>query len=714
MFNLNQLNHHKSVEEISDILSIKCDNKNKAFFRILVVYFLTVMASSMRAFIKTKDRGEIPINTYAIALATSGFGKGTSVNIMEELFLNQFKQRFLKETFHIIADKNLWSLAHEKSNFSGKDPEEEKEKLSKEFDRLGPPNFTFDSGSTPATKQLREKFIYADCGALSLQIDEIGMNLSKNEEVLATFLELYDKGLIKQKLTKQSNDNKRTEDLQGKTPANLLMFGTPSKLLDNGKTEQEFYNLLEMGYARRCLFTFGNKERISNSLTASEIYNKLTSSTSNSTIQFWSDHFMTLADPIKHNMKIELPDDVAIELLEYKIYCENLAEELSEYDEIKKSELQHRYFKALKLAGLFAFVDETFSITKEYVYNAVKLVEESGEAFDKILTREKSYVKLAKYIASSDDPLTHADLHEALPFYKSTSTARNEAMSLATAWGYKNCIIIKKDFVDNIELFSGESLKKTNTNNLHLSISNNIAYHYQTESVPFSELSKLNSVNDYHYCNHEFKNGHRSNENVLTGFNLVILDVDSGTTIEFAHDILKQYSHYIYATKRHTNNHHRFRIIMPIKYILHLDVEDYRTFMNNIRNWLPFPTDEASEQISKKYLTNQTDNFILHDGEILDPIKFIPRTSKNDQYNSENSKLTSLDSLEKWFAISMSQLGNRNNHFIKYAFALKDKTNMAYHEIENAILTFNKKLPNPLTEDELKNTVLQTIAKKFI
>ena len=45
-------------------------------------------------------------------------------------------------------------------------------------------------------------------------------------EILHTFLELYDKGLIKQKITKSTSENKRGVEVTGVSPANLLMFGT--------------------------------------------------------------------------------------------------------------------------------------------------------------------------------------------------------------------------------------------------------------------------------------------------------------------------------------------------------------------------------------------------------------------------------------------------------------------------------------------------------
>ena len=165
------------------------------------------MAATMRAVIKTKDRGDIPVNLYALALATSGFGKGHSVNIIETQFLGEFRKIFMEDTFNILSQQNLFKLAMERAVLSGLPEEDEKDKLDKEFSQAGAYPFTFDSGTGPAVKQLRHKLLLSSCGAINLQIDEIGSNLVGNTEVLNVYLELYDQGMVKAKLTKNTNEN---------------------------------------------------------------------------------------------------------------------------------------------------------------------------------------------------------------------------------------------------------------------------------------------------------------------------------------------------------------------------------------------------------------------------------------------------------------------------------------------------------------------------
>ena len=705
--------HHPAVREITEVLCNKTQNTDKGFFHTEIAYYLAKIASNMRGTIVTKDRGNIPVNIYAVALATSGFGKGHSVNIMENELIHGFKKRFMEDTMGVISEKNLWDIANDRALRNASDAQEEFDMAKKEYIRAGAYAFTFDSGTPPAVKQLRHKLLLANCGSINLQIDEIGSNLIGNVDVLTLFLELYDQGVVKQKLTKNTAENTRAEELDGKTPTNMLLFGTPSKLLDGGQTEEQFYSFLETGYARRCLFAVGEHDRKAfNTQSAEEIYNRLIQPTNSVALDKWANQFQRLADPAMYGWKMTVSDDVAIKLLEYKIACEKHADSMADHDEIRKAELSHRYFKALKLAGAYAFVDESPEIEEEHLLQAILLVEESGAAFQKILNREKTYVKLARYIAGVGSDLTHADLHEALPFYKSGNAARNEMMTLATAWGYGKHIIIRKSYIDGIEFFRGETLKETDLSEMILSYSEHWAYNYLNEKVPFDQLEVLTQAKGMHWANHQFKNGHRAEENVVAGFNMIVIDVDGGIPLETVHELMKEHKFMTYTTKRHTDEENRFRLILPINYVLELDSEDYKELMNNVMAWLPFKTDESANQRAKKWESFDGGKFHFNmEGELLDALKFIPRTSKNEQYKKTFETVQSLDNLERWFAQRMAS-GNRNNQMLKYAMALVD-TGMSLIDVGKQVHAFNKKINTPLPEDEIDSTILVSVAKKY-
>lgn len=714
MIDLSGTKHHPVITDMVDVLCNKTQNTDRGFFQTEVAYFLAKMASSMRAHIVTKDRGEIPVNLYALALATSGYGKGHSISIIEEEFMKPFKDRFLIDTFPVVAEQSMWHEANQRAAKNNSDQQEEYERVEKEFRLAGSYPFTFDAATPPAVKQLRHKLILAGSGAINLQIDEIGSNLIGSTDVLTLFLELFDQGRVKQKLIKSTNDNARNEDLDGKTPTNMLLFGTPSKLLDGGHNEEQFYSFLDIGYARRCIFGHGHHQiRAYNEETPEEIYMRLINPTNQLAVQHWALHFEKLADPTRYNWKMHVSDTVGIQLITYKISCERAADALPEHEEIRKAELGHRYFKALKLAGALAFVDESTEVLMEHLMSAILLVEESGVAFQAILNREKAYVKLARYIAAVESEVTHADLMEALPFYKAGTAARNEQLTLASAWGYRHHIVIQKRFIDGIEFFKGEKLKETNLNEMVVSYSDHWAYNYLPEKVPFDHLHQMTQAQGYHWCNHTFKSGHRAEENVLKGFNMIVIDCDGAITRDAVHEILKEYKFMTYTTKRHTEEENRFRLIIPMNYYLELDSDEYKEFMNTVLDWLPFVSDESANQRAKKWECFGGEGSSYHynlEGELLDVLDFIPRTNRNEALQRQSKELQSLGNLERWFAQRIAS-GNRNNHMIKFALTLLD-SGMSLLDVMKATHEFNAKLNNPLSEDEIDSTIMVTVSKK--
>lgn len=717
MFDLSSATYHPISEEIVDVLCKKTLNSNRLFFRVQVSYFLAKMASSMRCTLDTLDRGKIPVNVYALNLAPSGSGKGHSTNIIEGQFLNQFKGTFLQDTFPYIAKQNLIDVAAKRAGKNGTDPADELVKVEKEFASTGALAFSFDSGTVPALKQLRHKLLLAGIGAASFECDELGKNLIANMDLLTAFLELYDQGLIKQKLTKNTADSQRMEELEGKTPTNMLLFGTPNSLLNGGKEEDEFYALLIAGYARRCLFGYSRKEDFQKDMSPEEVFDMLTDSTSNATVARLSQHFGMLADVAKYNQHIAVNRDVSIKLIAYKLHCEQIADKLPDHEEIRKAELRHRYFKALKLAGVYAFVDETPEVTETQLLSAIKLVEESGEAFNKILSREKNYVKLANYIAEIGKEVTHVDLVEDLPFYKGSNAQKQELMNLAIAYGYKHHIIIKKTYIDGIEFFKGEALKPTDLNKLIVSYSNHIAYNYLSETISFSNLESLCKMEDMHWINHALVkgasgDGHREGGNIIPGFNVIVIDVDGGTSLDEVRVLMKDYTYIIHTTKRHQTEGYgdRFRLIMPINYHLKLDENEFKEFMSNIFEWLPFKVDEQTSQRARKWATHPGISF-SNEGEILDALAFIPKTSKNDELKKTMVDLGNLDNLERWFAQRMGN-GNRNNQLLKFAMMLAD-TGMNYQDILHKVIDFNSKLSNSLPEIEIHNTIMRSVSKKL-
>lgn len=721
---ISEMQYHPLAEDIVKVLCAKTQNESPAFYRLLVAYNFCKVASMMRISINTHDRGLIPINAYAVNLASSGFGKGHSTNIMEDSVLGDFREKFLSDVFPLQAELNLRRIAARRSIKNNSQEEDELTRVEKEFYELGPLPFAFDSGTAPAVKQVRQILLMADAGALCFEMDELGSNLSANAEVLSTFLELYDVGKIKSKLTKNTSESKRSEDISGRTPANMMLYGTPSKLFDGGATERLFMDYIEAGYGRRAFYAYSTITKDLTNTTAEDLYERLTAVDSDSVLAEVSQRLADLADRLNFGAIIEMDREVNIMVLEYKLQCERNSLLLPEHEEIKRAEMQHRFFKALKLAGAYAFIDGSAQIHEEHLYAAIRLAEDSGEALTRILKRERNYIRLAKYLAEKDEEVTHPELMEDLPYYPSSATARTEMLNLAIAWGYRNNIIIRRKYTESVEFLKGESLKKTDLNALMVAYSDDYAHGYSAATLPFlsedtanpDDLITLCETSGYHFTNHYMRGDHRSADNVIAGFNFVVLDVDGTASLEEATTLLDDYYYIIYTTKSHTATSHRFRIILPISHILKLEREIYIQFMKNLTDTLPFEVDFQANQPERKWAAHAGDLYVNYDSEdgtekkLFDVMPYIPETSRNDQRKKYLETNGNLSALERWFVNNTGE-GNRNNNLYKYGTAIL-QMGWGVDKAKEYVTSLNSKLPNSLSFSELSKTVFKSLESK--
>jgi len=710
---LDTVKYDPVTEDLTKILINRSQSHIPNFFRVSIAFHLTRMASMMRCKVHTADRGIIPISGYMINLAPSGKGKGLSTNLIEEHVCNQFRNEYMDVTFPTIAKKNIANLAIKKFNSVGNEATEEDclEAVTKEFEDAGELPFDYDSGTSPAFKQVRHKCLMAKAGALNFFVDEIGTNLLSNSDLLGTYLESYDLGLIKQKLIKNTIENRRAKEIRGSVPSNMLLFGTPPKLLDGGKTEDEFLSMLETGYSRRCLFGYSLGNVKNKQLTPEEVYDIATSKSDNSYLNKLSAIFKKLATVDNFDLTLNMDKDVNLLLIEYRQQCEALADAMPEHRHIHKAETSHRYFKALKLAGAYAFIDSSDKVYEKHLYAAIKLVEDSGIAFEQMLNRDKPHIKLAKFIASTDTPVTKSDLIEDLPSYRGNELQKKEMMTLAIAYGYKNNIIIKEEITDDISFYSGESLEETNLDEMILSYSGDKTTGYNNQVVKFNQLHKLCTAPKLHWVAHHLLDGYRDAVHVIKGFDLLVLDLDDGTSIDMVKLLLSDYKFFIHTTKRHTDAHNRFRVILPMSHKLKLSPKDYKEFMQNVYAFLPFDVDSQTADIARKWMTHNG-KYSYNDGELFDVIPFIPKTTAASKQKQKLNAYTNLNNLERWVIANSDDTG-RNNALLRYGFVCVD-LNQDLNTVQNSVLALNSKLPKPLPEREVLSTVMLSISKKII
>lgn len=204
--------------------------------------------------------------------------------------------------------------------------------------------------------------------------------------------------------------------------------------------------------------------------------------------------------------------------------------------------------------------------------------------------------------------------------------------------------------------------------------------------------------------------GYRSDVHIIPGINIVVLDVDGGIQMNTAKLLLKEYKFLMYSTKRSTLDNNRFRLIMPLSHEVKLTKNDFKEFMHSIYNWLPFKVDDHTTDRCRKWLTNKGD-YYYNEGLMLDSFMFIPKTKKCEEHKQKIDSQQSMDNTERWF-LNNTTSGNRNNMLLRFGLILVD-SGFNSSVIENRLKEFNNKLPKPINEMELTNTVLVTINNKI-
>jgi hypothetical protein len=705
----NDMQYHPLAEQLVGYISAKVQSTEPLFFRLLVGYHFAVMASQMRSVV-ARHTGDVEVNMFALNLAPSGAGKTYSSDIMEKEVIHLFRDRFIKDTFPILAGDNLARLAVERANQSGTDPDEELRIIQQQFKGCGVLLYSFESATLAATRQMRSKLLMAGAGSCNLEIDEVGTKLLGETDTLTLFMQLWSNGSsVKEKMLKEGKDSIRIEELPGCTPANMLLFGTPNRVFDGSVTEKLLMEMLQSGYARRCFFGYLKSHHRETTQTPLEIYHEELALAQNPLLQEIADRLEKLADIINMHKRLIVPESVALILIEYKLQNELAAKKLPAHKQLEKTELAERWSKAIKLAGAYAFVDDAIELTDDHLYAAIKVAEDSGRAFSDMLSGDRPHVKLAKYLADIGTAVTLSELVHELPFFGGSRSQQQDMLMMATSYGHKNNIVIKKSFENGVEELRGESLKVTDLTQCIVAYSQRISDEYRNERAPFKQLHKLTQAPGLHWVAHHLNaSGHREEGNCLPGFNLAVIDVDGGISVSTAQLLLSQYAYHIYTTKRHTETENRFRIVMPLNYELKLDAKDYKEFMKNLFEWLPFEVDPATNQRARKWLSH-AGHSLYNDGDLLDALPFIPKTSLNVERQTLLASQHSLDNLQRWVINNIGD-GNRNNMLLRYAKVLLDN-NMDYDDIFLQVKALNHKIPDKLPEAEILATIMKTVTK---
>lgn len=701
--NMKNTQYFKLVEDCVDVLCTSTGNTDRAFFRNITIFIFGIMASSMRTNVHFKDRGKpLPVNTYVVNLASSGFSKTRSLSILDGQLVGKFKKKFMEETYGIIATQKINALAQKRAELTGIDLETILEDIISEVEAAGANMFYFDSGTPEGFKQMRRKLITTGAGSLNFVGDELAVNLVKNTELLGTLIQAYDLGEIKDKLITNSTERKRNESQDGRVPTNVLLFGTPDRLLGGSKLEDILLEWIESGYGRRCLFGYVNATLAPKALTPEQRYDQMVNTHLASSIEKLSNHFEGLADITNFEKTIEVSKEVSIALLEYEAHCVTKAASLGKYSQMEQTEQLHRYFKVIKLAGIFAFVGKEDEVSMKTLQAAISYVEDSGEAFKRILNRDSLYVTLAKYLGGIGREVTQIDIIQDLPMFKGNKSQKSELILMAITWGYSNGIVIKTRTINGIEFYKGDMVETTDIDNCIVSCSTSHYEDFITGTVAFQDLNRVSGGTRYPYwSNHTYKEGNCDQISTEAGFNLLPIKLRGSVSVLTAQKLFKPYKHLIYLEKGSDGEDISVVVVLCLSHTLFLSAEDYIAFIDNISVWMPVEVKQESRHtVWQGNLQSQHSS----EGKFVDVFNFIPKTSKADTYKKNARQDTSMSKVQRWFLHDFELTEGLQNYA---EYLTGDERSL--QEVKDTLVTLNASLKEGLSEEVFHTQITQQL-----
>ena len=220
------------------------------------------------------------------------------------------------------------------------------------------------------------------------------------------------------------------------------------------------------------------------------------------------------------------------------------------------------------------------------------------------------------------------------------------------------------------------------------------------------------------YSNSSFKYGHRSNDNVQGYGQLLIYDIDDGLTMQEAKKVLEGFKMLMVTTKSHQIEKNglicdRYRIIFITDRTIKLDSESYSNFMTNVYESLGIPADESCKDSSRAYYGAKGEHWYSEGTKLFEISNLIPSTTKETEHKVmlRKSSIGNTEGIER-FLLEEAVRGARSNSILKYGMFLVS-SGYEYQDVEEKVLLFNERLPEPLTIKEIRSTILKSIKRKY-
>ena len=578
---------------------------------VFAISHLSNYASQFRRNIELWDGTLVPTNNISFVIADSGANKDSSNNKVKSCF----KQGY--EMISATLEDYVRNKAIRAAEAAGEDLPGEYE-VYKAYLKPVPPVFMSmttgpglvqhinDIGALPAGAGL----VYT--GELS---DELAMNPHATENI-KTLAEVYDLG--DKEVTYTKGVEFRSKEISGQ-PVSALMVGSPGYILYDEATRKKFHITFMSKMARRSWFCYA-PERMpepdfrneSNPIAAMQEYEYKIDQEAKKAIQAVRSEVDYITQENLKHLGEAIP--TAAEVFQlfniYKRYNAEVILAANAHESVYALVRGHLQWKALKLAGAFAVMALSPTVSAEHYVMAIRYCE----LFDTDITNFERDINKAPHESLSDflrsnisvDKKSFINIHDIKKLGFSSSVTQQKLQEIiALCAGYDKAGIytlaenasgivyepvqitdvvgVSYLPIDNSRLHkaiaSGASHDAISSAKKALAAQTNTGYEYI--ETTFAELG-LMLEGDFAYSPFQFVGGSRHKDNLIGGTKWVVIDVDKSTlSAKDAHFLLEGVNHHIALTSD-ASNEYKYRVLIELDSYVELSAVAWKYFYTQI------------------------------------------------------------------------------------------------------------------------------------
>ena len=485
-------------------------------------YIMAVIAGNRRVMLQLEKGKTVTVNYYGITFAPSGRGKDLSVDLVKP-----------------IAKMTIEKYYEEMEAALALDPE------------AHIPSAEFKEGSTSGFMQDRQVLDTVGIGSTNIRVQELlaTMKSSDFDTVMNLLVESWQEG---------ANEARAFKSYVSPpikcVPMNCLLYSSPEGFRNSAnKSFSNFINELANGLARRSYVVFDESvDEIENTPTIESIeQEEKLHEEADKEIDAIVDYCNNIARHSKDKV-ITVGKEAKLITRLYGVENKNKTIKDQLIKNAVKADMLNRDFKVIRLAAMYCLFDGGDEISPENVRDAIEWAELLNKDLSIVLNAETVKEQIYDYLVKASKYVSETDIRKYLGI---SATDFKESKAELFSVAYENGSVVQEKLFDKegrvvrYNLIHG---KKTNPESMICSASNHPAQGFKALSIGFNDIPNLiKGTYGKNYSAGTFVDAHRKIENFIKRSNLIILDIDDGTTMEDARFKLSNYRGFIATTKSH-------------------------------------------------------------------------------------------------------------------------------------------------------------------